>query len=497
MRSLFTFWLFLALCASVHADEGEITVYTIESLDISFLIYQPDYDPVLLDYFDSNLYKDMDDVEQFNYEPESKTFSIVLTATEEVDQPVRIELNNRKVKVFYNSPSSDEATELKSITSEVTVKKRTGEDFIRSESPYHTILEPGVTTPVSVETYFLNRNIPFGTLVFSPDHLDLSDDFDNKRELIWKTLGQEERPTIKQLVESIGIPSGRVILIKDPDQVGSIENEIPRAVASMERAYPGAVWYGLGRDAFFPTDAFDSFFTYIGQPGKVRRLPASAPSFDKKNDKEVVGFLEKHGIILKDFLKADSKPVLIFDITSYNKRGPSQSRQIMRAAYQHWTEVLEQDPKVLLEKLNFVSISGSMASETDRFQNITKSFDLAKYLKRVEFDAGPVPILSLEKRLNKTTYTPGWHGMFGRFRPTEDGLYDTTLGDEAPTSTRLVILAELFGIIQKTMNDRFVGLVIDSAKSLGDQTFSNHLEAFLAKDRADGNDCHGTFGSGT
>lgn len=132
-------------------------------------------------------------------------------------------------------------------------------------------------------------------------------------------LRQPTRPTIAQVISLIPQEQSPFPLSDSWRFAEHSLGMVARAIAQMEKAYPGAVWYILGRDAYLLGDFFDAYYTYLGQSGRVVRLPASAPSFDPflANDQPVVEFMKTYGLDFTTIL--EGPPRIIIDFTSYSK----------------------------------------------------------------------------------------------------------------------------------------------------------------------------------
>ena len=229
-----------------------------------------------------------------------------------------------------------------------------------------------------------------------------------------------------------------------------LRNQLPKAIAQFERAFPEAIWYALGRDIYLFGDALDAYYTYKGQSGRVRRLPASAPSFDLNNVDLSIDFLKTHGFDFEK-IKKNSKPQIIFDITSYSYG--SQSTQLMRAAYTEWKR-LNRDPKKLLNKVNFLSVSDGA-----RNVMVTPDLDIKSFFQNMQFtNPEPASILRVEGPTS-LMYAAAWHGLYQRFERKDDGRIETPFIDSSSTSVRMSMLAELWEIAAIVMNESFANEV--------------------------------------
>ena len=111
----------------------------------------------------------------------------------------------------------------------------------------------------------------FLTLVLSPEIL---------AGTISKLINSPTRPTIREIKEVLDPwplenPFGGV----HDDLTETLSKTVPRLIVRMEKAYPGAIWAPLGRDAVFFGDVLDAFYEAVGERGRVRRLNLSGESF--------------------------------------------------------------------------------------------------------------------------------------------------------------------------------------------------------------------------
>ena len=107
---------------------------------------------------------------------------------------------------------------------------------------------------------------------------------------IKQLLEQSTRPTIDELALALGAN------IKDnpfpyvsynqlgKDQLKEIDAKLPMIIVELERAFPGAIYAGVGRDMALLTDALQAFYTSIGQKDRVIHVPLSAESFESEVD---------------------------------------------------------------------------------------------------------------------------------------------------------------------------------------------------------------------
>lgn len=357
------------------------------------------------------------------------------------------------------------------------------------------VFEQGTVNPVPLEDYFRPKDIslpppdrstvewnkfewaappPAALFVNQPDvngpqDLKLEGRLIGEETKVWRLLQMTDKPTIAEFLKAVGgKPSEdeanpfREYAPSTPIR-GEIESYIPKLIAQFEKAYPDAEWYGLGRDIYLLNDILDAYYTHRGEPGRVHRLGASAPSFDQDNIAEVVEFLKSNGFDFEN-ITAESRPRVFFDITSYAHDAArySQSSQLMRAAYREWAR-LDRDPLELMTKLNFISTGYARPS----LQEITPEFDLNKFISETNINAdGPERILYAANS-NSLQYSSVWHGVYQRFQKEPDGRTVAPPGLPEPNRNKLKLLWELWEIAGTVMNDGFASKVDEQRRVFG------------------------------
>jgi hypothetical protein len=224
--------------------------------------------------------------------------------------------------------------------------------------------------------------------------------------------------------------------------------KIHRAMAQMEsvrekleKAFPDATWYLLGRDVYLLNDALEAVYRMHGETDRVRRLPASQPSFNDVSLDVVDGFLKSNGLDV-DRIGKNSRPQIILDISSYSdsKYRLSQSRHLMRAAYDRWTS-LGRDPRDLADKVNFVNVS-----RTHSHSEVESREGAQRFLRDLKFEPEPLEILSVYAP-GEFLYTDGWHGLYEKFQRQENGEVTAGHGYSSSRDTRLSMLGELWAVV--------------------------------------------------
>ncbi len=242
--------------------------------------------------------------------------------------------------------------------------------------------------------------------------------------------------------------------------------EFPLFIAALERAFPGGVYYSLGRDAVLVGDILDAFYLGLGQPGRSRRLDVSHPSF-RTDDSLVDEFLVQNDI--NPGRNKDPYPRVAFDVTSFSKYagvggGASQSVRVVQAGFR-LAKKNQINLKSLPAHFNFVSIGGGSFYKK-AFDD--PQFDLADFVHAQratvvdrEFD------FPAHCNLMNYAYTGEWHGLFGPIKEMAGGKVGTEPGEPYSLGSRRDILNEMIGAYQIATDPRFRGAVRVAAQTLG------------------------------
>ncbi len=336
--------------------------------------------------------------------------------------------------------------------------------------------------PVEFKKFAEAKNLPPFTAIFNPagspsssysgysytppvsvskkEDLKLPADAESMREKIWNMLQMENKPTLEEFLVLLGNYKGPNPFkdYSSRSRKTDLEN-VAKIITKFEKAYPGATWYGLGRDVYLLNDAMDAFYTYIGQPGRVKRLHASQQSFlsSVSDDKYVYEFMKTNGI---DLDKIDQlPPQIIFDTTSYGNSSYrlSQSRHLMRAIYNKW-EKMGRQAKDLFRKVNFLAVNFNSSHVT-----LDEKTDMNAFFSKLTVDSGPKPLLTVLD--DKLAYCQEWHGIYEAFQETADGRIETPFKRaHVGNAQRMAMLDELWQIRETIMNPVFVKSVEKLAK---------------------------------
>ncbi len=277
----------------------------------------------------------------------------------------------------------------------------------------------------------------------------LLEGFDKKLD---ELLALDTKPTIADMMSfmaSVVRKDPEYDLKKNPfrefegykDDVSKSMKDMDAVREKLEIAFPGAIWYILGRDAYLYGDALEASYLAQGITGRVVRLPASAPSFTDASLEMVDGFLKTFGIDV-DNVGPESVPRIILDISSYSASDwrLSQSRHLLRAAYDRWIS-LGRDPKQLAGKVNFVNVSDMHVKNSYKTAK-----DVEEFLSLLDYGPEPSAVLSAVGP-GRFLYTTAWHGLYRPFQKLKDGSVIAPHDSASERSTKMEMLGELWEVV--------------------------------------------------
>jgi hypothetical protein len=324
------------------------------------------------------------------------------------------------------------------------------------------------------------RLIQFALMVLAGLITSLPPAIAGRRELE-QLLDSPTRPTVSQVIQA----TGRAIDGKNPYR-NYLQHErahearmaqipaLAQTIAFMEKAFPGAIWAPLGRDAVVFGDLLDAFYHSISQSGRVSRLNASGTSFGE-GDWMRLDLLVSAGLDLK---QVDStRPLIGMDRTSF---GPSsQSTNLMRAGYSAYAWK-GYNPKNLIHHLNFLALGSNFPDENSGDRITT-------YFENVAIQAPPCLSEIMSINIGEWTDSIPWHETFGPLQTALDGTIAGTPGAPSALEDRKAVLGELIEIIQRVRDPRFLVSVQKKARALGYEfeTTTDYLEMIEARKKSD------------
>lgn len=244
---------------------------------------------------------------------------------------------------------------------------------------------------------------------------------------------------------------------------------LPSIIAFLEKAYPGAIWAPLGRDAFTFGMVLDAFYTSIGQNGRVSPLRASTNTFQYvTNSSQLVRFLESAGFNFDH--PEQSPPFIILDRTSFDSkkfggRG-SQSRQLIQAGYAEYQR-RGGNPVDLVQKLNVLALR---VGEPQDFL----AFNGSQILRYFEYQRNQVAthgsltrILQLTLPMQNLIDDYEWHFGYGPFRLGSDGRFEGEPTGTKDFFTREEILSKTWNTYDLVRRPEFLEAVKSEAIQIG------------------------------
>ncbi len=278
---------------------------------------------------------------------------------------------------------------------------------------------------------------------------------------IQELLDHPLRPTLAQLQKAlVPWPDKNPFQMEKythPLYISNAHNLAVIMIALTEMKFPGATHAFMGRDSSWAHDLFFAFYSYIGQPHRVKHLPISSGSLavDKA---DIAQMMEGFSL---DLSKADNHPrYVIYDRTSYSST--SQSHLLMKALFGQYA-ALHGSAAPLFEKLFFVDIDGNNHIQLE-------TADIAKYVQSESRSAYPSHIFTIETGqgqhdLNQETV---WHDSFKVLKKMGVQVVGMP-GALSDKTSRQQILGELYQTQGKIQTPEFLEAVKNQARQLGYQ----------------------------
>ena len=243
--------------------------------------------------------------------------------------------------------------------------------------------------------------------------------------------------------------------------IAHVMKTVPRAIAHLEKAYPGATYAALGRDAVVMSDVLEAYYSSFRQMKRAARINVSTPSFTG-NAADIVDLVTSTTPL--DFDKLHKRGFVVYDNTSYGAQ--SQSMQVMRALYGELGRRGEA-PAAFVRKLNLVSLwsyGGAMPlpgdSSTDAF--LKSYFDEQELHVRNRGGSPPGAVL----RMPFIGYGLAWHGPWGRM--TRSGsTVSTEPSSEGHATTHESILWEAHEVLHAVKSPEFRQAVEHETAAVG------------------------------
>ena len=245
--------------------------------------------------------------------------------------------------------------------------------------------------------------------------------------------------------------------------LGHIRETLPKTIAHLEKAHPGATYAALGRDVVQMSDALEAYYSSIGQPHRSVRIDASTPSFTG-NDKDIVSFVEQTTPL--DYAKLHERPFVVYDNTRYG--ASSQSRELMHALYAglHATGRASRDhaDELTLSTIYQFSRAPMLPANAAMADSTLAQHVASEKTALGDSGLGPVNIL----RIPGMGYGLEWHGSFGPMVRTGDVVRTTPTPGGTPQS-RESILWEAHEMLKIVESPEFRAAVERESQALGIQ----------------------------
>ena len=254
----------------------------------------------------------------------------------------------------------------------------------------------------------------------------------------------------------------------------TIKQEMPRVIAELEYAYPGAIWAALGRDAVAIVDILEAFYLSVGQSGRVARIEASTATFRSSSD-DFIKMLEQAGLP-KDVKNVENmRPFIILDRTSYG--AASQSTLLTKHIYDHYiSKQVVNSSTSLFGKVAVVSSASGQDITRESVNRVVRG-DIGHGLShRI-----PVRILTSKGLGNFTDQGhQEWHQTFDQIVTDPDGHVGGLItGDSSPQHKQVAIwmMLEAYAVVR---TPGFLEAVRQEAQNLG-YNFDEHLKKYAEK----------------
>lgn len=298
---------------------------------------------------------------------------------------------------------------------------------------------------------------------------------------IEKLLVMPSRPTVTEIFEIYG-KVGRT----NPMSAGSygytgrdpytsfddrfVVETMPRFIAAFERVYPGATYGGLGRDSARVVDILDAFYLQIGQPGRAIRLNASGNSLRASTSGELVKFLESNGASLNP-KNTKFTPLVIFDATSFNEDGGSQSTSLLQAALQKWKRN-RGTAEGFLQRINVIATQIYEENPIDADLDVAAVFvRQAEQLEESKLSSHQTETFSFIEAQVINYGGNFWHETFPSLALNKfTGKYEGVVPQTDPVryrAQRIQVLGHIFDAIRLTRSKKFLDNVRAETAALG------------------------------
>lgn len=243
---------------------------------------------------------------------------------------------------------------------------------------------------------------------------------------------------------------------KTPEQEVFIQTGIDM-IAALEKAYPGAVWAPLGRDAGIAADFLDAFYTVNGYPKRVSRLRASTKTILHERGANIIRFLESAGANFNP-KKKTVRPFVILDRTTFSPN--SQSTILLKEAFSEWVK-RGGKPEAFPYRFGVVNLTPFHEVVADS-KNDARSllYEQGRALSLYPHVSG-LGIFSVDGLVDG----PAWHDTYGYLTTYKDGFYGVP-GKPEPAG-QMEILQNHYEFLKAARSKTFLLAVKKSGAKMG------------------------------
>lgn len=268
--------------------------------------------------------------------------------------------------------------------------------------------------------------------------------------------GYAEDPTV---LDSKDIPSVSEVLKEwtplpkeNPYQPQYFEIDYPsvaRTIAAFEKHFPGLRYAVLGRDASATGWLLDSFYTQIGQPGRVIYLRGGGVTINGQGEK-LADFIESAGFSLDPKKMKTQAPMVIIDRTI---RGNGQVPQLIRVAHAEYV-LRGGKAQEIAKKLMAFNFAGSHAQYTQKIEDPQLKVN------------GHSPLYLYSDTLFPE-FLVQWHRGYGPLRKQKDGKWYGAPKALTSMNSRRALLGSLYEFLKNTGSPFFLERVQRHAQTMG------------------------------
>lgn len=256
-------------------------------------------------------------------------------------------------------------------------------------------------------------------------------------------------------------------LVADLQALSDLNEVGPELIVHLEKAFPGARIFAIGRDSAFLADLFDTYYQSIGVPDKVVRVELGRNSF--KYPELVKKYLDSIGLPLDSL--SDSPMTLFLDATHFNP--DSQSQTLLRIVRQMCLETPQCDPDLLLKRVGFINTGANIEMYSKNLFNgdvqalrsvLTRIVDSGWFNEALSLNVPPNYIYTLE-----------YHNSYEGLQETPEGKIKVLRGMPEEDAIQRLIIRSQVQLIRTIETPLFKSRVQHLASEYGLPDFSGKL----------------------